>query len=65
MLEDGLGEIEMVLRRVAPTAVVVWECIVWRAEIGGSDQNRAWKAPFGVIDTLDLKASPAAQAIVE
>lgn len=65
MLEDGLGEIEMLLRRVAPTAVIVGKCVVWWAKIGGRDQNRARETPLWVIDTPDLKASAAAQPIVE
>lgn len=38
-LEDGLGEVEMLLGRVAPAAGVVGEGEIWRAEVGGCDDN--------------------------
>lgn len=39
LLEDGLGEVEVVQGRVAPAAGVVGECVIWWAEVGGSDHN--------------------------
>ena len=65
LLEDRLREIKMLKGRVAPATCIIWEGIVWWTEIGGSDHNCVWKAPPLVIDTLDLKASPTAQTIVE
>lgn len=37
--EHGHCEIEMRSRRIAPTTIVTWKCIIWRAEIGGGDEN--------------------------
>lgn len=55
----------MLKGRVAPPPSIVGESIVWWAEIGGSDDNGAWKAPFWVIHTPQLIATPTAQPIVE
>jgi hypothetical protein len=55
----------MVLGRVAPAPCIVGESIVWRAEVGGSDHNRAGQAPPTVINTPNLETSPTAQSIVE
>lgn len=65
LLEDGLGEVEMVLGRIAPASGVVGQCIVWWAEVRGSDHDGIWKTPFWVVYALDFKASAAAQSIVE
>lgn len=65
MLEDRLREVKMLLRRVAPAARIVGKGIVWRAKIGGCDQNGARQAPSGVIYTLNLIARATAQTIVE
>lgn len=46
--ECGLGEVEVLARRVAPAAVVVREGRVGRAEIGGGDHDGGGEAPFGV-----------------
>lgn len=56
VLEDGLGEVEVVKGRVAPTAVVVRKGVVWRAEIGSRHDYRSGKAPFPVADAHDLIA---------
>lgn len=65
LLEDGLREVKMLLRRVTPAACVVREGIVWWAEISGRDQNGAGQAPSSVIHTLNLIARPTAQSIIE
>lgn len=53
--------------RVAPTAIVIWQSVVGRAEIGGSDENggAAGVAPLPFVRTLDLEARPAAEPFVE
>lgn len=63
--EHRLGEVKMVQRRVAPAAGGVGKGVIGRTEIGGGDQNRAWKTPLRVVHALDLIARPAAQPIVE
>lgn len=55
----------MLLGRIAPATGIVWESIIWRAKICGSNKNGARTAPSWVINTLDLKTSPTAHAIVE
>ncbi|KAF9674431.1 hypothetical protein SADUNF_Sadunf10G0126500 [Salix dunnii] len=55
-----LGEIKMVLRRIAPAPCIVRQGIVWRAEVGGSDNNGARQAPFGVTHTPNLIARSTA-----
>lgn len=65
VLEDRLREIKVLQWRVAPTSCVVGEGIVWRAEIGGSDHNGAWQAPFRVTSALNLIARATAQPVVE
>jgi hypothetical protein len=60
VLEDRLREIKVVLRRVTPPPCIVRQGIVWRAEIGGCDQNGARQAPFGVIHAPDLIARSTA-----
>ncbi|KAK3005132.1 hypothetical protein RJ639_017856 [Escallonia herrerae] len=65
--EHGHGKVEVGARRVAPPAIVVGQVIVGRAEVGGSDENggAAAEAPLRGVDTLELKTSTAAEAIVE
>ena len=65
VLEDRLREIKVVEGRVAPPPGIVWERIVWWAEIGGSDHNGTWQAPLAVTHTPDLIARPTAKTIVE
>jgi hypothetical protein len=60
VLEDRLGEIKMVLRRITPAPCIVRQGIVRRAEIGGGDHNGARQAPFGVIHAPDLIARSTA-----
>ena len=54
-------------RRVAPPAVVRRQGVVRRAEVGGGDEDGGAPlvAPLRFIGTLDLKASTAAQPLVE
>lgn len=52
--EGGLGEVEMVEGRVAPPAVVVGKSEVWRAEVGGSDDDGAREAPLRVVVATHL-----------
>lgn len=65
--EHGHGEIEVRSGRVAPTAIVAGESIVWRAKIGGGyEDGRASRvAPVRVVDALELKACSTREAIVE
>ena len=65
--EHGHGEVKMRAGRVTPAAIVTWECIIGRAKVCSGNQNgRApGVTPRGFVCTLDLKASTAAQAIVE
>ncbi|CAA7395034.1 unnamed protein product [Spirodela intermedia] len=65
VLEDGLGEVEVFLRGVAPAAGVVGEGGVGGTEVGGGDDNGARKAPPPVVDAADLIAGTAAQPVVE
>lgn len=39
VLEDGLREVEVVERGVAPPACIVGECVIGRAEVGGGDHD--------------------------
>lgn len=55
----------MLLGRIAPASCIVWESIVWGAEVGGRDCDRARATPFWVIRTPNLETSTTAQAIVE
>lgn len=55
----------MLERRIAPATSIIWQSIVWWAEIGGGDHNGAWQAPFWVVNAPNLIARPAAQTIVE
>lgn len=57
VLEDGLGEIEVVVGRVAAAAR--------RAEVCGGDHDGAGEAPLGIVNAPQLKASAAAQPVVE
>lgn len=54
VLKDWLRKIKVILRRVAPSFNIVWEGIIWWAEISGCDHNGARKTPFWVIHTLNL-----------
>jgi hypothetical protein len=53
--------------RVAPAAIVAGLSKVWRAKVGGCDQDggAARVAPPWVVGALDLEARTAAQPIVE
>ena len=53
--------------RVAPAAIVAGESVVWRAEVGGGNENggAAGVAPLGVIGALDFEASSTTESIVE
>jgi hypothetical protein len=62
--EHRLSEVEMQLRRVAPPAVVVGECVVGRAEVGGRHDGGARQAAAAA-GAPDLKARAAALPVVE
>lgn len=62
--EHRLGEVEMRLWRVAPPAVVVGECVVGRAEVGGRHDGGARQAAPAA-GAPDLKARAAALPVVE
>lgn len=55
----------MLQGRIAPTAIVVGESQVWRAEIGSSDNDASGITPSGVVAALELVAGSTGQAIVE
>jgi hypothetical protein len=67
--EHGHGEVEVRAGRVAPAAVVGGERVVWRAEVGGRDQDGGppWPAPPppGLLLAPDLEARAAAEPLVE
>lgn len=52
-------------RRVAPSAIVVGEGVVGRAEVGGGDGYGAGQTPLGVVVAPHLVAGAAAQPAVE
>ncbi|KAJ9545047.1 LOW QUALITY PROTEIN: hypothetical protein OSB04_024754 [Centaurea solstitialis] len=65
-LQEGrLREIEMAEWGVAPPAIVIGECIIWGAEVGGGDGNDAMETPFRVIHAPQLVAGAAALPVVE
>ncbi|KAG6510511.1 hypothetical protein ZIOFF_028535 [Zingiber officinale] len=65
-VEKGqLGHVEVRAGRVAPAAVVAGESGVRRVEVGGRDDDGAWKAPPRVIVAPKLVASAATEPIVE
>lgn len=55
--EDGLGEIEVVVGRIAAPSR--------RAEVSGGHDYRAAKARLPIVSANELKARTAAQAVVE
>lgn len=63
--ESGLGEIEVLARRIAPAAVVARQSEVRRAEVGGGDGDNACAAPLRVIVAPQLVTRAAAQSAVE
>lgn len=67
MEEHRHGEVEMRARRVTPTAVVVWESKVGRAEVRSSNEDgrTSGMAPLWVVVTFDLKTRSTTQSIVE
>lgn len=65
VLKNGLRQVKVLQRRVAPTTVVIWKRIVGRAEVSSSDNDRARKAPLRVIVALDFIASTATETIIE
>ena len=62
--EDRFGEVEVWLRRVAPSTSVVGERIVGRAEVGGR-HNGGTRQAAATASASDLKARAAALPIVE
>jgi len=65
VLKNGLREIEVLQRRIAPTTVVIGKRIVGRAEVSSSDNDRTGKAPLRVSVALDFIASTATETIIE
>ena len=53
--------------RIAPTAIVAGESVVWRAEVCGGDKDGrvTWMTPFRVIGAFDFEARSTAETIVE
>lgn len=67
-LECRLSHVEMWSGRIAPTAIVTWECIVRRTEVGGCDGNVfTLETPLGYLFCIAnyLIAASARLAIVE
>ena len=54
-------------RRVAPAAIVGGESVVWRAEVGCSNEDgrTAGMAPLGVVSALEFKARAASESVIE
>lgn len=68
VFEGSLRHVEMLKRRIAPTARIVGESVVWRAEIGGGDDHGGSdQAPLGldVCIPTNFKTSTAAETTVE
>lgn len=67
--EHGHGQIKMFSGGIAPSAVVIGQRVVRRAEISGRHQNgrAAGVAPLGVLRrvALDFETGTTAQSIVE
>jgi len=65
LLEDRLREIKVLLWGIAPPPCIVWESIVWWAEVGASDHNGSRETPLPIVHAFDLIARPTAQPVVE
>lgn len=65
--EHGHGKVEVGTRRVTPSAIVVRECEIRRAEVSGGDEDggAAGMAPPRVLVAFNFKASTAAKPVVE
>lgn len=65
--EHGHCQIKMGSRRIAPPTIVAGESVVWRAEVGSSDNNRRTTrmTPSRIVSTLDFEAGSTAQPTVE
>ncbi|RWW59243.1 hypothetical protein BHE74_00033834 [Ensete ventricosum] len=63
--EGGLGEVEVLQGRVAPSAVVVGEGVVGGAEVGGGDDDGGREAPPGIVGAPHLVAGAAAEPVAE
>ena len=52
---------------VAPAAIVIGQSVVWRAKVGGGDEDGGATSvtPLRLVRALDLEASTTAHAIVE
>lgn len=59
-MKNRLREVEMMKRRVAPTAIIVWKSKIRRTEIGGGDNNGTRKTPFLFTNTFHFETSPTA-----
>ncbi|KRY03475.1 hypothetical protein T12_13702 [Trichinella patagoniensis] len=55
----------MLERRIAPASGIVRKSIVWRTEVGRSDDNGAWKTPLVLVNAPNLITRATAEAIVE
>lgn len=57
--ESWLGEVEVLAGRIAPPAIVIGQCEVWRAKVCGGDCDGATQTPFRVTVASHLIAGPA------
>lgn len=63
--EDGLSQIEVMLRRITPTSGVVGLSKVGRTKVCSGDGDCSSETPFWVVYAFYLKTSTAALAAVE
>lgn len=57
--EGGLGQIEVMERGIAPTAIVIGQRVVGRAKVGGSDGDGTGETPLRIFVAAYLVASTA------
>lgn len=68
LLPSRLSHVEMFKRRVTPSAIVVWESVVWWAKIGGRHRHRRpFNAPpwIRLVITHHLETLTTRRAVVE
>ena len=65
LLENRLREIEVLKRRIAPTAIIIGETEIRRTEICGGDYNGTRETPFFVVHATDFEARTAAETVVK
>lgn len=65
--EHGHGEVEVWSWWVAPAAIITGQSVVWRAKVGGGDEDGGATSvtPLRLVCALEFEASTAAHAIVE